>query len=243
MSATASTDLLSQAPPRHHALLLRRPPQGAPMPAAPIPARPIQAVPQRHVFAALDLDPRPAAPLVSQPDPLPGLLAAERAAGFAEGQAAGRAAAAAEREEMALATLRLAAAHLADAAPAARVVAEQSASAVAGLMVAALTAALPAMASQLAEEEVAAFAARILPFLVEEPRVELRVCPGLVAPLAARFASLPAVSLAADPALAEGDVSLRWHGGQAERRAAEARAAVAEILASTGFLSADMRQH
>jgi flagellar biosynthesis/type III secretory pathway protein FliH len=178
-----------------------------------------------------------------QPDPLPGLLAEQRAAGYAEGEAAGRAAAAAEREDAALAALRLAAALLADAAPAARAVAEEAASAVAGLMVAMLAATLPSLVARFAVEEATSFAELILPVLEDEPSVELRVSPALAAPLAVRFASQARVAVSADPTLTDGDVSLRWHGGQAERRAAEARAAVAALLSSAGFTTAETRQN
>lgn len=246
MSTTARTDLLDEALPRHHALLLRRAPQAAAIfPSAP-PARPAPAAPERHIFASFDLDPRPTAPEPPEPpkpDPLPSLLAAERAAGFAEGEAVGRAAAASEREELALTTLRIAVAQLADAAPAARAVAEEAASAVAELMLSMLTAALPSLASRFAEQEAAAFAARILPALAEEPRVEIRVSPDLAERLSARFASVLGTEVSADPALPDGDVTLHWHGGHAERRAAEAQAAVAALLSAAGFATARVRQH
>jgi hypothetical protein len=110
-------------------------------------------------------------------------------------------------------------------------------------MVAMLAAALPSLAGRFAAEEAASFAELILPTLVDEPSVELRVSPALAAPLAMRFASQARVSVSADPTLTDGDVSLRWHGGQAERRAAEARAAVAALLSSAGFTTAEARQN
>jgi flagellar assembly protein FliH len=240
---TARTDLLDEALPRHHALLLRRAPQAPAVFPSASPTRPAPAAPERHIFASFDLDPRPAAPEPPKPDPLPSLLAAERAAGFAEGEAVGRAAAASEREELALTTLRIAVAQLADAAPAARAVAEEAASAVAELMLSMLAAALPSLASRFAEQEAAAFAARILPALTEEPRVEIRVSPDLAEPLAARFASISGTEVSADPTLPDGDVTLHWHGGHAERRAAKAQAAVAALLSATGFATARVRQH
>ncbi|HEY8614318.1 MAG TPA: hypothetical protein VIL69_23910, partial [Roseomonas sp.] len=60
MSATASAELLDQAFPRHHALLLRRAPPAAPALPTAAPAPPPRSGLPRHVFAALDLDPRPA---------------------------------------------------------------------------------------------------------------------------------------------------------------------------------------
>ncbi|MBP0447390.1 hypothetical protein J8J14_21725 [Roseomonas sp. SSH11] len=149
----------------------------------------------------------------------------------------------AEREEAAVAALQFAAAQMADAALAARAVAEEAASAMAGLMVAALVGALPSLSARFALDEATSFAELVLPMLVSEPHVELRVCPAVAASLVKRFASHASVTVSADPSLIDGDVSLRWHGGQAESRAAEARRAVSALLSSAGFTTAEVPQN
>ncbi|PWC28250.1 hypothetical protein [Teichococcus aestuarii] len=230
MSAAVS----GEAPLRHHALLLRH--------AAPAaPARPLARPGAPYDFAAEELLPRPQpppqppVPAPPAPDPLPGLLAAERVAGFAEGEAAGRAAAAASQEAALLDTLRLAAAQLAEAAPAARALAEEAARSVGALVLGALQAALPALAARHAGAELEGFLARLLPALDGEPELALHVAPALSEAAAARCATLPACRVVADPALEPGDAVLRWRDGLAERRAATARAAVAALLAGFGL--------
>lgn len=192
------------------------------------------------LFVSEDLD-APADSAISapapepEPDPLPELLAAERAAGFAEGEAAGREAALRSQEAQAAAALRAAAAALSGAADRARDVAEAAAQEVARTALAALCAALPSLAERLGEAEVARFAAGLLPALAEEQHVTLRVAPELAPAISARFAHEARVEVIADAAVAPGDASIAWRGGSAERRAAAARAAIAETLASFGL--------
>lgn len=173
------------------------------------------------------------------PDPLPGLLEAARAEGFAAGREAGLQAGRQEAErslDAAVAmALREAAAALALGATEARDVAEDAAHAVARATLAALLAVLPTLQAQLGQAEVQRFAAALLPNLATEPSVVLRVAPDLVVPVAAHFAPETRLEVAADAALQPGEARLTWRDGTAERKAAAAVDALHETLAELGL--------
>jgi flagellar biosynthesis/type III secretory pathway protein FliH len=190
-----------------------------------------------YVLALDDFDappPPPPAP-VPAPDPLPGLLEAARAEGFRAGEAAGAEAARASLQAATLAALRAAEAAFAASGADLRARAEADAAAIARTTFAALLAALPSLAERHAEAEVVRFAEVLLPALAEEPCVTMRVAAPVAEAVAAHFAAQPRIEVQADPALAPGDIRLAWRGGQAERLAAAARAAIDDLLANHGL--------
>ncbi|WP_207622864.1 FliH/SctL family protein [Falsiroseomonas algicola] len=168
-------------------------------------------------------------------DPLPALLEAARAEGFAAGREAGRDEALRSIEAAAAATLRDAASALALGVTEAREVAEATADAVARAALAAVVAALPTLAARCGEAEVIRFASALLPCLAGEPGVTLRVAPELVAPVAARFAHEARLEVMPDATLSRGDARATWRGGEAARHAEAARRVVMDAFAGFGL--------
>jgi flagellar assembly protein FliH len=234
----------------HHAILFRKP-QGAATQS--VPSRRIAgglgSSAPAHMFTANDFDAPAVRPVAAAPlpvhDPLPALLeaaraeafAAGRAEGMAQGLAQGRAEIEAERDTAAVAALRMAASGFTEAARAAAAVAEEAARSIAETALAALCAAMPALGARFGAAEAQAFVEALLPVLREEPAVTVQVEEALVAPLAARFAMLPQVAVVAEVGLEPGDAVLRWQSGEASRRGAAARQAVAGALVACGLLT------
>lgn len=166
------------------------------------------------------------------------MLAEARDDAFNAGMAAGREAEQASRETAMAESLSRIADAVADARWAADAVAEQTAAEMARLVSEVIAHALPSLAAQVARRDVMAFAAGLLPALAAEPRIDIRVAPGLTPALTEQLATQPTIHVAADPALAEGDVRIGWRDGQAEHRHAAFRSAIlgmiADLLAPAG---------
>ncbi|ONG55269.1 hypothetical protein BKE38_09285 [Pseudoroseomonas deserti] len=241
----------------HHAILFRKPQATVAQAAAPqsAPSRRIAgglgAMAPVHMFTANDFDAPAIKAVAPMPepvhDPLPELLeaarreafAAGRAEGLAAGLAQGRAEVEAERDTAAVAALRMAASGFTDAARSAAGVAEDAARSIAETALAALCAAMPALGARFGAAEAEAFVEAMLPVLREEPAVTVQVEESLVAPLSARFATMKQVEVVAVAGLTPGDAVLRWHSGEASRRAAAARQAVVAALAACGLVTPD----
>lgn len=176
-------------------------------------------------------------PLFHQPPSRPmtaaasAMLAEARDAAFNAGMAAGRDAERASREAAVAESLTRIADAMADARWAADAVAEQTATEMALLVPDALALALPSLAERMAGRDAVAFATGLLPQLAAEPRVDIRVAPSIAPDLAAQLASQPALHVAADAGLAEGDVRIAWRDGQAEHRHAAFRSAILDMIA------------
>ena len=166
------------------------------------------------------------------------MLAEARDDAFNAGMAAGREAEQASRKTAMAESLSRIADAVADARWAADAVAEQTASEMARLVSEVIAHALPSLAAQVARRDVMAFAAGLLPALAAEPRIDIRVAPGVAPALAEQLATQPTVHVAADPALPEGDVRIGWRDGQAEHSHAAFRSAIlgmiADLLAPAG---------
>jgi flagellar biosynthesis/type III secretory pathway protein FliH len=166
------------------------------------------------------------------------MLAEARDDAFNAGMAAGREAEQASRETAMAESLSRIADAVADARWAADAVAEQTAAEMARLVSEVIAHALPSLAAQVARRDVMAFAAGLLPALAAEPRIDIRVAPGLTPALTEQLATQPTIHVAADPALPEGDVRIGWRDGQAEHRHAAFRSAIlgmiADLLAPAG---------
>jgi hypothetical protein len=185
-------------------------------------------------------------PEVIPPEEAAAELAAAREAGFAAGQAAGHTAgrAEAEAENRARATQALAAIALAMDEAAARAAAEAGrvAEALAGLLLDTLLAALPATCAHHGEAEARAVVRALLPPLLAEPAITVRIHPDIEAAIAAELRDCDAdlasrVRLAPEPALAPGDVRIAWKGGNAMRDGRAITEAVAAAFAETGLIS------
>jgi flagellar biosynthesis/type III secretory pathway protein FliH len=166
------------------------------------------------------------------------MLAEARDDAFNAGMAAGREAEQASRETAMAESLSRIADAVADARWAADAVAEQTAAEMARLVSEVIAHALPSLAAQVARRDVMAFAAGLLPALAAEPRIDIRVAPGVTPALTEQLATQPTIHVAADPALPEGDVRIGWRDGQAEHRHAAFRSAIlgmiADLLAPAG---------
>lgn len=178
------------------------------------------------------------------PDPEPAdpvFTAADMEAARAEGHATGRA----ESDHGLMATrvqmLGLVGLGMHDATAAATLVAEAASEAIARTMLGAMAACLPALCTQHGEAELRALARALLPNLVDEPRITVRLNPLMVAGLTLELAELNpdvagrVVLLPADQ-MAPGDVRISWQDGSAVRHAGQARLAVEDALAALGLL-------
>lgn len=157
-------------------------------------------------------------------------LAAAREEAFRAGLEQGRQAAEASRQALAAQAVDRLAAGLAATARQATAVMEGAADAVATCMLDALATALPSLTELIGATEAARFATAVLPSLAEHLRAEVFVAPDLVEEVGALLALEPRATVLADPALARGDVRLRWRDGMAERRAAAAREAILDAM-------------
>lgn len=193
--------------------------------------------------------PAPTDPEVIAPPAAP-LTPADVAAARERGIEEGRAAAAAEAE-VAAETLAAAADalihELVSLREAMHAAAEENATAIARLLLDTLATLFPALCARHAEAEARALVSALLPGLAREPEVVIRAAPELVDALAHEAArACPddshRVRIVSDIAIPPGDVRLRWQGGAARRDAAGLWEAVAEVLAPSGLLSAQIRE-
>ena len=183
-------------------------------------------------------------PLFQRPAPRPmsasvsAMLAEAREEAFSAGMAAGREAERESREAAMAESLSRIANAMADARWAADVVAEETAAEMGRLVSDVLALVLPGLAERTASLDAMAFAAGLLPALTAEPRINIRVSPGVATALAEQLAMQPSVHVAADSALPGGDVRIDWRDGQAEQRQEAFRSAmlgmIADLLAPSG---------
>lgn len=154
--------------------------------------------------------------------------------GRSAGYAAGLADAAKARETQAVLALEAVARSLGEAREGGRQVAEANAEALARLLLAAMDAALPAAAAREAPELVARLVTALRPALAEEPRLRIRVAPGLGDGLSARLAD-PAVEVMEEAGIGPADARIEWRGGDAEASLEARRRAVRAALAELGL--------
>ncbi len=175
----------------------------------------------------------------------PSFTAAELDAARAEARAAGRA----ETEHGLAATrlhmLSLLATGLADSRAGARDVAMAAADSMAKLMLTALTVCLPALCKNHGAAELSALSKAILPGLIDEPKIVVRVNPQMAATMEAEIAALDfelaeRINLLPTDAVAPGDARISWADGSVIRDAGRARQMVEDALASMGLLQKEM---
>lgn len=141
--------------------------------------------------------------------------------------------------------LELIAKGLADASEAAAAVAHARADSIGRIMLSMMAVCLPVLCRQHGAGELRALVHAVLPDLVDEPRITVRVHPQMAATVGAEIAAL-------DPDLAErivlsptdtmplGDARITWQDGQAIRNAGEARRKLEDALAALGLLEQEM---
>jgi len=181
--------------------------------------------------------PPPPPPAVTAED-----VAAARADAYAEGHETGLAQAAADRAEVTRQMLGVIAGRLEGARQDAARVAEEGAQAVARLLMGTLAGMMPALCARHGAAEVAAVARAVLPALVREPRVTIRVSPHLVRAVEQALAGLDPdlhgrVMLVPTDAVPPGDVRIAWADGAAVRETAVLWRSIAEALAPLDLLA------
>ena len=175
----------------------------------------------------------------------PSFTAAELEAARAEGRAAGLAEA--ERGLVASRThmMGLLAAGVADGRAGAQAAAMQAAESVAKCMLSTLLACLPALCQHHGAAEVSALTRAVLPGLMDEPKIVVRVNPHMVPAMQAEIASLDfelaeRVHLLPTEAMAPGDARISWADGSVTRDAGRARQLVGDALSSLGLLQREI---
>jgi hypothetical protein len=186
-------------------------------------------------FSVPDIDAPDAVPELL-PDPavlaeavLQARLADAREAGFAEGEASAREAAAASHAARETAALEGILAALREGREAAGEAAHEAAAGLAGLLITAISAGLPAAAARLAPETAVQLAADLRPLLEDGIAVTLRVAPGVAAAAAARI-NEPSLTIIEDASLPAGDATATWRGGGAIVSLADRQKAIDSVL-------------
>lgn len=167
-------------------------------------------------------------------------IAAARAEGYASGEAAGRAAAAADRHTHLAEALARLAERLAAAEDAATAAVEMRALALAQVMRDALAAAFPSLTRLHGAAEMRGVIAAVMPALSREASVTMHVPPDL---LEAARAALDGLNLrraappriVADDRLRPGDIEIAWDDGRAVRDGAAIWREVVAALAPLGL--------
>jgi flagellar assembly protein FliH len=141
----------------------------------------------------------------------------------------------------------LLAASIADARDEQRVMAQEAADAAARCILSALSACLPALCDRHGAAELQAMVRAVLPALVDEPRITVRINPQMLAPIQAEIAALDIeiaerVRLLPSDSIAPGDVRITWAEGSAIRDTARARTAVEDALAALGLYERETLQ-
>jgi flagellar assembly protein FliH len=168
-------------------------------------------------------------------------LAAARADAYAEGHRNGLAQAAADRAEVTRQMLGTIADRLDGAGVEAARVADESAEAVAQLLLGTLATMMPALCARHGAAEVAALTRAVLPALVREPHVTIRISPHVVRSVEQELDRLDPelqarVALVPTDAVPPGDVRIVWQDGAAIRDAGALWRKVAETLAPLDLL-------
>ncbi len=183
--------------------------------------------------------PPPAPTVVFSEDDLAAARAEARAEGVAEGREEGLAEARAGLEERQADTLERLAERI-DQAIAEREAIERAAERGAfALAAAALRKALPALHRDFATIEIEAMVVELSARMINAPTLTIAVHPAVVAALGQRLSALaPArgqnarLTVAAEPGLAEGDCTIAWSGGGAERRLAALLSGIDDVIAT-----------
>ncbi len=171
----------------------------------------------------------------------PTFTASELEAARAEGRATGRAEAergvAASRAHM----LGLLAAGIADGRAGAHQAAMQAAESVAKCMLSVLATCLPALCERHGAAELTALSRAVLPGLVDEPKVVVRIHPHMLPTMQAELATLDfelseRIQVLPTEAVAPGDLRISWADGSVTRDAGRARHLIENALAALGLL-------
>jgi flagellar assembly protein FliH len=141
--------------------------------------------------------------------------------------------------------LSLLATGIADSRAGAREAAMAAAESMAKLMLTMLNLCLPALCKHHAAAELSALAKIILPGLIDEPKIVVRVNPQMVPVMEAEVAALDfelaeRIHLLPTDAVAPGDARISWGDGSVIRDAGSARRMVEDALASMGLLQREM---
>ncbi len=120
--------------------------------------------------------------------------------------------------------------------------------AIARTMLGALTACLPSLCVRYGAAEVRTLARAVLPALMDEPRITVRLSPHDARMLAEEIARLEPelaarISLAPTDAVPRGDLRIAWQDGLAVRDAAASRAAVHDALSALGLIDSQELAH
>ncbi len=134
---------------------------------------------------------------------------------------------------------------MADGRAGARDAAMQAAESVAKCMLSALLTCLPALCERHGAAELRALSRAVLPGLVDEPKIVVRVNPQMVAGMQAEMAALDfelaeRVHLLPTDAVAPGDARISWADGSVTRDAGKARQIVEDALAALGLLQREI---
>ena len=170
-------------------------------------------------------------------------LEAARAEAWREGHDSAMADARASDSATAAEALRLIAAQLAEARQEITGIGETAADSLARLTMAALAAALPAMCAAHGEVELKAIIRALLPALHQEPKVVIRVEPGMALSLEQEIDCLdpdlmPHVQIIPTETVARGDIRIAWRGGGAVRDSAALWRQIEDVLMPAGLLAA-----
>lgn len=202
---------------------------------------PLRPAPAGSVFMpafAAPAEPPPAEPgappVEDDGSTLAAMLEEARAGGYAAGLESGRRATEALGQERIAMGLDMLAAALEQARTAAEDAAQGAASDMAALTLAMLDAALPGMAARRAPELLQGLVASLLPRLrlLRAPR--MLVAPALAETIAPVVQPL-GVTIAADPAMAEGDARIEWDSGLLHFDRAARMVAVRDAMAQAGI--------
>lgn len=187
--------------------------------------------------------PAPAAAILEAPPPSYGEaeMEAARVAARAEGYAQGAADAAASDAARLAATIAVIGERLADAAASAAQVTEESVQAIAGLLLAAVLAGYPELGKRHGEEELRGLLREILPGMLREPEVRVRVHPSMTAAVTGELAKVPEedrqhITVEPNDSVPPGDAKIKWPHGGAFRDAAGIAPKIADILRPLGLL-------
>lgn len=168
-------------------------------------------------------------------------IAASRDAAYAAGRRDERAEIATERSIALDRTLASMAGQLRDAGREASAVAEAAAEETARLLLRVLAAMMPALCARHGAADAVALVRAVVPALLHEPRVTIRVNPHVRDAVAAELARVAPdwadrIALVATDAMAPGDARVAWDNGTASRDVAELWDQVIARLAPLGLL-------
>ncbi len=171
-------------------------------------------------------------------------LEAARENAYAEGLKQGLAQAAADRAEVTRQMLTAIAGHLQEARKEAGRVADESARSLAQLLLGVLATVLPATCAHHGEAETLAVIQAVLPAIVREPQVVVRVSPLVADAVSAELANLDSevagsVSLVPTESIPPGDVRISWTDGQAVRDVRDTWKNIADTLTPLDLLAAE----